>query len=390
MTEQTLPAGEWDACFSYHPHMNLKTLLGMALLSGALQSLQHPVQAVEVTGLYNSTLAVQSRENERERIRAFATGMKDMLVKLTGHDDSHLRPEVQEALVNPQMYVESWSYQTRADPRTQEQQLMIDIRFYPAGVQELLQRASLPLWPQNRPQTLIWGLITDATGSQRLLNPEGGQSVEEWQALQVIANLRGLPVLAPHWDYEDQTNLLPDQLLALDEMAIRTASVRYGLDSVMVIHADRLANGHISGRALFLFREQLQMQELVDATPADFLAAALTMATRVLADNYAVRVSTRVPDQGAGADSRDVTLSIEGIRSLDDYSAVLRYVESLEGVSELQLDAVEGEQLTFSLNTAGQSRQLIELLAIDRKLQVIAEPQSNSGALQLHYRWQPR
>ena len=86
-------------------------------------------------------------------------------------------------------------YQTRPDPRTQEQHLTIDISFFPAGVQQLLTTAGVALWPQNRPQTLVWIFMKDETGAQQyVVNPPAGTGVADWQAVQT-----SICTLVPLW-----------------------------------------------------------------------------------------------------------------------------------------------------------------------------------------------
>jgi hypothetical protein len=94
------------------------------------------------------------------------------------------------------------------------------------------------------------------------------------------------------------------------------------------------------------------------------------MAALQLADNYAVRLSTAV-----NVDAEQLLLlSVEGINGLNDYANVLHYVEGVAGIAELQVREVADGTLTFSLNAAGQVRQLVENLAIDRKLRALSEP----------------
>ncbi|HTQ99950.1 MAG TPA: DUF2066 domain-containing protein [Candidatus Acidoferrum sp.] len=378
--------------FSYHRRMKkLPSLPSLTLLLALLTWWVPLANAVEVPGLYQATQPVDSREDARQRTRAFAAGMREMLVRLTGHDDVLQNPEIQQALANPQSYVESWAYQTRPDPRTQEQRLFIDLAYFENSVQQLLTNAGVALWPQNRPQTLVWIIVKDETGAQILVNPAGGVGVNEWQALQNAATTRGLPLVLPHWDYEDQTTMLPESLWELDETALRTASVRYGFESLLAIRAERLPGGHFSGKALHIFRDHVHDKEVIDVAAPELLSAMVSMVTEELADNYAVKVTARGSSNAAVAgDAQVLLLSVDGVHGLDDYANVLHYVENLAGISDLQVREVSAGTLTFSLNAAGQVRQLVENLAIDRKLQSLGEPASEAGRMHLRYRWQTR
>ena len=343
------------------------------------------VLAAEVTGLYQSSVPVESRDNERARIRAFAAGMQDMLIRLTGHDDIASQPAVQGALSAPQSYVESWTYRTSTADDGVTPQLMIDIGFYQAEVQRLLNDAGIAVWPSSRPDTLVWMVIQDEQGQRFQVDTNTGSGVAEMQALQQAASQRALPVLEPLWDFADLTTLRPDVLWSLDEPSLRFASARYGYDSILAVRIVRTVSGQIIGKAVHLFRDRVQQTEAFDSDLDGFLAAATAMVARELADNYGVRITATTPGSSA---AQLMLLSVDGIVGLNDYADVLHYLEGVAGVTELQVREVDNGTLTFSLNAAGQVRQLVENLALGRKLQALSDPVMGAdGYFRLQYRW---
>lgn len=341
--------------------------------------------AAEIPGLYQATAPVESRENERQRTRAFAIGMQEMLIKLTGKDDIRTQPAIQSALASPQSYVESWAYQTRPDPLTHEQKLMIDISFYKAGIQRLLNNAGIAVWPQNRPETLVWMIVQDEKGDRMLSDPNAGTGTDVLQALQTQAALRGLPVLSPLWDLEDRTVMQPDLLWLLDEPTLRIASRRYNYESMLAVRIVKTVGNQIVGKAVHVFRGQVHETEMLDGNLTDFLNATVSMVARELADTYGVLLSSGPEDSN---ESQLMLVKVEGIHGLSDYAGVLQYLGGQAGVSQLQVREVAADTLTLSLNVAGQVRQLVDNLAIDRKLQALGNPVMESGQVQLHYRWQ--
>jgi hypothetical protein len=344
------------------------------------------VLAAEVTGLYQSSMPVESRDNERARIRAFAAGMQDMLIRLTGHDDIATQPAIQVALAAPQSYVESWAYRTATAEDGVTPQLMMDIGFYQAEIQRLLNDAGTAVWPASRPDTLVWMVIQDEQGQRFQVDPNTGSGAVEMEVLQQAAAQRALPVLTPLWDFEDLTTLRPDVLWSLDETSLRFASARYGYDSILAVRVVRTVSGQIIGRAVHLFRDRVQQTEAFDSDLASFLAAATAMVARELADNYAVRITATTP--GSNGAAQLMLLSVDGIVGLNDYAEVLHYLEGVAGVSDLQVREVDNGTLTFSLNAAGQVRQLVENLALGRKLQALSDPvMGQDGYFRLQYRW---
>ena len=81
------------------------------LFAFLLSGLAQPLYAVEVAGLYQGTVTVQSRVDERERQRAFTETFRQVLVKITGTQDIVNQPVIGRALRSADDYVDTWSYQ---------------------------------------------------------------------------------------------------------------------------------------------------------------------------------------------------------------------------------------------------------------------------------------
>jgi uncharacterized protein len=339
--------------------------------------------AAEVEGLYQATVPVESREDERQRSRAFAAALRQVLSKLTGHDEVLDNPTIQEALRAPQAYVETWTYRTEQLPASTVQALAIEVVFFPAEIQRLLNNAVVALWPPNRPETLVWLVVQDTTGARSFVDPSTGELTELLAALQAVAKQRGVPLAAPLLDFDDQRVLRPDQLWDFDLEAIRLASSRYSYTSILAIRVLLTPGTQVMAKTVHLFRDQVQEHEALDIALPDFMTASIALAARQLADNYSVRLSTTEATPTAS-----LMLTIDGVAGLNDYAAVLAYLDKVPGISDLQMREVNGDKLTFSLNAVGQVRQLQENLALDRRLQPQVDANNGSSGLRLYYRWQ--
>jgi len=358
----------------------------LALTLALLATMAGPAaRAAEVTGLYQATLPVDSREDQRQRSRAFAAGMQEVLVKLTGHVDIATAPGIQEALRSPQPYVESWAYQTRPDPRTQVQHLSIDLNFYPADIQRLLNDAGIGLWPPNRIETLVWMIIQDEKGERVLADANAGTGVAELQSLATQGAKFGLPGHAPLWDLEDQSVMTAELLWSQDEATLREASRRYQYESILAMRVVKLVTGQVVAKAVHIFRDHVHENEVLEGTLDDFFKSTAGMVAKELSDNYAVRMLSKQGESGRA--SQLLLLSVEDVHSISDYAAVQHYLQTLPGISDVHVREVNADTLTFSLNAAGQVRQLVENLAVDRKLQALQKPGSADSS-HLHYRWQ--
>ena len=359
-----------------------------ALLAVLLGLLPAPaVLAVDVEGLYRGTTEVASRD-ERERQRALAPAMRQVLIKVSGREDVLDLAPIRTALANPQAYVASYSYRSR--PRPQEpgaagpagELIELEVSFYEADIRNLLSASNVPLWPRNRPETLVWMVVQDVSGERQVLSSSARH--EALDELRAQAGRRGLPLLLPLLDLEDRLNLSPTQLWEFDEQAIREASDRYQVESVLVIRVIRALGGELLGEGVYLFRDRVIPQELYANDLRGFLRAPVATAARELAGYYGVLLS------GTNSDVR-VRMTVEGIRDPAAYAGLLQYLQGLTDVKGYSIVSVKGETLSLELATGGQIRQLVENIALDRTLQPLAElTREGNEVYLLHYRWSAR
>ena len=216
-----------------------------------------------------------------------------MLVRATGEQRNLSHPAVQEALANAQSYVEAIRYisetvfpaSTRQANELQQtlpedtverevdenpdgrmldqdqqrqvvpaaiEQRFIEVEFSSVLIERMLADAQIPLWDSNRPSVLIWMALQDESGSRSLMTSDINNDIIEY--IKDFADARGLPVLFPVLDFEDRRNLSEDLVWRLDEQAIRTASLRYGADSILTGRLHFTSSGELVASGSFSFR----------------------------------------------------------------------------------------------------------------------------------------
>jgi len=353
-----------------------------------------PVQAAEVSGLYQATVPVSSRDDTAERQQAFVAALRQVLVKLSGRTDILEQTDIRRALGSVQTYVETWAYRSlppapasaaSADPGPApapsgalDAGIALDVTFYQAQLQTLLDGAGIALWPSNRPDTLVWIVEQDLAGQRTL---QGSES-DVLAALRALAAERAMPLISPVLDLQDRLALRADQLWELDAATIIGASSRYGTDSVLVLRILHLVNGDVIAHAEHHLRGLVQQVDVVGAPINGFLAGSIDLAARELAGNYGVFVS-RAQDAATR-----VRLDVAGVDRIEDYAGVLRYLEGLAVVNKVQVARANGTDLQLDVSTGGQLRQLIEALALDRRLQALSEPVREGQFFTMRYQWQ--
>ena len=355
-------------------------------LTLALAFLAVQVHAAEVTGLYVTASTVSSRDDERERQQGFREGLREVLVKLTGRKDTLENPAVTRALNSPQSYVETWAYNTLlpTDPFAQPgqaAQIELQVTFFEAGVQQLLNDAGIAMWPRNRPDTLLWITMQDELGERyraSALPEEGGDVVA---AIRAEAMRRGVPLLLPLLDFDDLRSLSIEQLWNFDINALRIASSRYQGESILALRVFRSLSGDVSAKAVYIFRDQVREFDVLESPLEPFVQGSIDLVAENLASYYAILLS------GTAGSEEQVLLTVDGVDSAQDYASLMRYLGGLAAVSGVQVLSAKGPSVELQLKTGGQARQLVESIALDRSLTALGEVTRTGSQVRMHYQW---
>lgn len=342
---------------------------------------------IELDGLYQATIIVESRNNEQERRRAFSEAMREVLIKVSGLTSTTNPASIRRALNNPEPYVESWRTQAdlqRLNPDAVVSELReviaIEVNFYESEIQRLLDENNIPVWPVNRPETLVWMVVEDELEERQIVGDDNLDFEASVNVLQRFANERGLPLLFPLLDLEDQLRLNVNKLWELDESAILNASQRYQAESVLALRIYRSLSGEILARSLYFFRGNVFSYEEFELSEEDFIRGSINLATNELSQYYSVLIS--------GIENNlQINMQVDGINSPEDYAGLLNYLDALEGVNSFQLNRVHESSLLLQLDTGGQLRQLVETIALEPSLQEVVELSRAGDAVSMHYRW---
>ena len=352
-----------------------------------------PVQAVEVEGLYQGTVTVVSRNDERERLSAFSNVFRQVLIKVTGNSEVLTLPQIRRALNNADDYVDTWSYRsisesdsalTAAVDATRvvatAQRVELTVSFFEPEVLSLLETANIPLWPGNRPYTLVWLVVQEELGARQIVGASTNAFPDVMALLDLEANNRALPILLPILDFEDMRAVSANDVWDMDAEKLLQASRRYQSESVLVIRLFRTVTGDVFGKSNHLFRDQIFEVEMFEQSAESFIRESVALATNEISAYYAVLLS--------GTDSSiEVNLTVEGIKSAEDYAALLDYVANLTDVNDYQVAAVENQTIMLRLSTGGQIRQLVETIALSRTLEPLDELIRNDNQVFMSYQW---
>ena len=344
------------------------------------------LDAVTLENLYQAEVLSESQSDAQRRIDA-SEGLSQVLMRVSGRSDILQNPVIVAALKTPEQYYSEFSYarveavndeaaalpQPGLDPLPAETpRQVMRIRFAPSLIAKILREADLPVWGSNRPSVLSWMAIDDESGRQVL--GEANPSLFA-KSLNQAARARGVPLLLPLWDLEDSRGVSSSEIWGRFLGRIEAASKRYSPDKILVFRAESEFSNQWRGDWSLGEGGQWRSGTVYGESQAQLATALVGVLASVLSEQYAV-TSTR----------SEVRLTVEGITEIQDYAEVSRYLEGLTQVISVQPVRVLTDMIEFKLRSEGEVQQIIDVIALDRKLSLLRLDESSST---LWYRWAP-
>lgn len=331
--------------------------------------------AAEVSGLYSAEAQVFSQKRS-ERAIAMVAALAEVLVKVSGQRDAALVQGVAQATRSPAMFLQQYRYRALSDEQrelalqeamandlTGSDPQIVFFRFDKAAVDKVLRDNGLSVWGSTRPATLAWLAVQEEENRYLL----GSDSVEPARKLLMAeAKRRGLALLLPLMDLEDQRTLSFADVWGGFRDPILRASTRYQTESVLVGRMYRTVGGEWQAQWTLLEGEQIQSWAGAGVLPVEVIDEGISGAIEVLASRYA-------PVAGEQAGLLPVT--VIDVRSLADYARVTRYLKSLQRVDHVQIAQVDADQVTFELDVEGGPEAIAQTIKLGNVLKRY-QPQS--------------
>ena len=318
------------------------------------------LQAAEIKNLYQAQVMVPDQGRE-SRAQAFSQALAQVVIKVTGLVDAPAREGIRVAMQKPDVLVSRYDYRKvdtgEGDQANRQPGFMLDVSFNRAAVNKLLHDNRLPLWGDNRPETLIW-VASEERGGRQMLGAESPSTVVA--ALQKASDQWGVPLLYPLLDVEDGLSLSMAELWGLFPAPVVQASGRYGVDPVLAMRVYPSGQDKVSGRVMFTFRGQVFNEDINDVTMDVFASRALSLVASRLAAFYAILSD--------GSSEHPLRLQVDAVNDVHDYAGLLRYLENLTAVRTVMPVRVKGDTLTLDLVIDGSPEQVDAEISLDRNL----------------------
>lgn len=297
----------------------------------------------------------QSRGDQQA---ASEKGLIDMLVRVSGsevvRDNALIADRANQAL----SYVSEFQYAELDDPtlKAEGYRHILKLRFSSRLVRALLAEAGLPVWSVNRPVTLVW-LVEDSLEFGKRMMPYDLEN-PIFQGIEQAAQYRGLPLMYPLLDFDDQLAVGAEGLWQLDEEAIRQASARYKADVILVGKYSALSSGQLYSTWHYFHDNRANDYDLRSEAPEQIGYNAVLP----LADFLAARYSYHAED------AEYFSLNVANIQSFADYKSLISTLKSFDTITDVKIDLVQNSEISLRLKSEASLDQVTNQIALARKL----------------------
>ena len=317
-----------------------------------------PALAGATTGqdLFEAEVPVSSQQ-PGERTTAMKTALARVLVRVTGQRSLPEQGPARSMLEDPNRFVQQYRYFTVPDSKPPR--LMLRVRFDGDGIRQALRQQGASYWGgSERPDTLIW-LAVEEQGRRTIVSAE--DSSVAYGQIQQAARQRGVPLLFPLMDLEDQSRVRFGDIWGGFFDQVLAASDRYNPQAVLIGRLNRGQSGswmarwdlQVAGKKSSWSDSNIQLDKLLQAG----------------IDNVADKLASSLAVTGLGADGSRVKITVEDINTLGAYARVNDYLSSLTTVRQLQVEQVSGSTVTYGLQLNGSLQGLTRTIAIGTVLE---------------------
>jgi hypothetical protein len=301
------------------------------------------------------------------RSGALRTALGEVLVRVTGQPGVTASKPARAMLANPEQLVQQYRYFTESgqDPPL----LKLWVRFDGDSIRESLQQQGVAYWGGERPETLAWVAVEDRASRYLVSADDTGEVRRE---LDAAARARGVSLLLPLMDLEDQSKVRFADLWAGSFGQVDGASQRYHAPAALVGRLQRTVTGGWSARWQLTLGGSSRSWS--DSHPQ--LAALLQQGMGDVAD-----VQASMLNVSGSVAVNTVAISVAGITTLAEYARTGNYLATLSSVRDLQVSEVTPDHVQYHLSLNGSLQDLQRTVAIGSVLEPSGD--GNQGSYRL-------
>jgi len=348
-------------------------------------------------------------QSQSTRNKAIAEGFELALVRVTGLSPDSISATIRENRLRANQYLQRYQYDVPAEPTGSDEQsepIKLVMIFDEIGISNLLNQLNLPAWNNNRPELLAWIAIGDKR-FRLLLGPEyeyqlkslvtrslndpflnielseeqnqSDQSINDDEVdpleqlfldkvgtdeslldiMDKVATERGLPLVFPLLDLQDNITLDTGDVWGQFVSQIREASNRYSPDLTLVGRVELVNEGWLMDW-LLLDETSSEIWQGSGQTLSEALVTGLEESIERIAKRFAVVQDT--------SSSSLLEISINDVGTAADMAALETYLKSQPAISNVYLSRVSGTNVRYKLELIGDLTSLLQSIQLEQRL----------------------
>lgn len=322
--------------------------------------------------LHEATVPVADRTTAA-RDAAVKQALTEVLIRLSGDAAAPTQPAGKAILAEPNRYLQQYQYEgsevgTEGGGATGG--LYFRAGFDAVALEAALQKRGVTLWGRERPPLLVWLAVDD--GQRRyLLGAEDADAV--LADVQAAARRKGLSLILPLLDLEDQSKVTFTDVHAVALERVRPASERYQPQAVLIGSFKRDGANWTGDWGLHYAGGDARWQASGAGLPAMLDVGLGQVDTRLVA-------GTPKPTAAVPQGQSRLPVRVEGVLSLADYARISAYLAGLPTVRSAELEAVAGQTLEFMVDVQGGAAGLNQVVALGGVLESVAPGSGAPGS----------
>lgn len=333
--------------------MKFYTALIALILSGFL--LVPNSYAIDIGHLNQESVVIPNRNND-----IISAGLKhafeNTLIKISGNANIATIPNIQTALNKTDNYVQSYSFSEQAGTGGSPQIILHSI-FDQHAINTLLTDSGQAIWSNDRPLTLIWiNSDTDTDTNNNILSASDNTPIE--QTITQAATLRGIPVVFPLMDIQDQrTQTQPNNTLSPDN--IKTLLSRYNAQAILIGNL-KTADGQWQAQWNFLYKQQPTNWMNQAASSTEVAAQGVKQIANMYANQLAVYNNKNLQNQ--------YCIEITNIKNLIEYANLMKLLKDIPDIDQINVTNMAQSSVWITLTTVNSLNNLESDLTNSQKL----------------------
>ena len=323
----------------------------------------------------NARLYVSSFRYEAYQEQVFETD-KVIQTEVADAQEAMLQNEQAESAVNSQFAREP---EPESDPEPKPTQKLV-VSFDERAVKNSLWKQKLPVWGKTRPSTLLWVAVQDA--NHRVLL-DANEPTALLAYIQKQAEKRGIPLLYPLLDLEDQININVTDVWGAFKEPVKNASARYQPEAIL--------SARLFLDPFGVWQSRWTLHQASDEIEWQVAAPDLETAANDGLDQLADRLAQRYAHVSSVEDDSQFLIYVTDVNNLAGFVKIDKYLSALSTIKKAELTQIKGNELVFRLDLRSSPEALKQAIKLGKVLLSAEDPfapQADSSG-RLVYRLMP-